>query len=88
MTARRSRIEVVPTDTQTRPRLPLSARKHFVRHIAGNGEPTWHSQSYSTRAGAVRGARSAADPSGLWVHVLDDENPPRIIRTYPPRGTR
>jgi hypothetical protein len=86
MTPRRSRLEVVPT--ATRSKLPLFARPHFVRHVAANGETTWHSQNYSTRAGAVRGARSAADPSGLWVHVLDDSDPTRTIRTYPPRGTR
>lgn len=84
MTPRRDRMEVAPAGIV--PGLPLSLRPHFVRRVDGwNGKTEHHSQGYATRWGAVRAARKAADEAGMWVHVLDNDTPPRTIRTYPPR---
>ena len=87
MTTRPDRLEVFPARS-TAKHVPPSLHPHFVRRVAGNGLTLHHSQGYATRWGAVRAARKAGAEVGLWVHVLDNDTPPRTIRTYPPKATR
>lgn len=80
-----ARIEVVPVANGS-PLLPLWARRHFTRRIAGNGQTEWHSmgrgKGYATRAGAIAAAKHAAASNGLWVHVLDEHG--RTLRMIEP----
>ena len=55
MSKRTPRIEVVPIGGPASP-----SRPHFWRLIAANGETVCHSESYTNRRGALRGARSIA----------------------------
>jgi hypothetical protein len=83
MTCTLPRLEVSPA--RVAPDMPVFFRPHFICHLDAANVSTDVGKR-ATRWGAVRAARKAAGP--LWVHVLDDSDPTRTIRTYPPRGTR
>lgn len=76
-------VQVLPTDTPSR--LPLWARKHFIRCVATNGRTLWHSEPYATRGGAVRAAKVAAGDR-VRIHVIDGGD--RIVRVIFPKVDR
>ena len=58
-----ARIEVRPVDY--RDAGSPSKRRHYLRHVAANGEPLWHSEAYATRSNARRAARR------FWLPVWE-----------------
>jgi hypothetical protein len=80
-TARRDKLEVRPV-SEARSWRPLFARPHYVRRVAGNGEPLWHTEGYSSRSNAVRSASVHGERDGLWVHIYGVDG--RILRMIEP----
>ena len=55
---RHARIELRPADDPRTTNLKPSARPHYLRLVAANGQVLAHSETYSTRANARRAARA------------------------------
>jgi hypothetical protein len=66
MSKRTARIELAPAEPSPSDlELKPSARPHFLRLVAANGEILAHSENYSSRANARRA-------SGAWVQAFRD----------------
>jgi len=66
MSKRTARIELAPADVLYAFSTPKpSARPHFLRLVAANGETLAHSENYSTRANARRASLA-------WVAAFRD----------------
>ena len=73
---RHARIELRPADDPRTTNLKPSARPHYLRLVAANGQVLAHSETYSTRANARRAVESWLDAMSevviLGMHVEYD----------------